>query len=149
MLRVRCQSHVTVDAKGRLALPAALRRAMTEHEVQRLVLTFHKQAIWGWTLDDFERRVESPLSAADPFDQNNMDFVHSVMAPAQDVDIDGQGRIRIPPMLRDLAGVERDVVIHSVLHRIEIWEKSAWEQRFRQSLQRVSERSGMPGGDAR
>ncbi|MFT4625242.1 MAG: MraZ protein [Myxococcota bacterium] len=145
MLRVRCQANATVDAKGRLALPAPIRRALVEAEQDQLVLTFHKGAVWGWTLRDFEERVERPLSDADPFDDQVMDFVHSLLSPAQDVDVDGQGRIRVPPPLRSLAGIERDVVVHSVMHRIEIWDRSAWDQRFKQSLHRTGERSGMPG----
>lgn len=144
MLRVRCQAQVTMDAKGRIALPAQLRRALAESAVDSLVLTFHKGAIWGWTAADFERQVEGPLSEADPFDQEVMDFVHSILAPAQDVDIDAQGRIRIPALLRDLADLQKDLVLSSVLGRIEIWDRGAWEARFRQSLDRRASTSGMP-----
>lgn len=146
MLSIRCQVHATLDAKGRLALPAALRRALGNAEKTALVLTFHKGAVWGWTPDEFEQRVETPLGESDPFDDAVMDFTHSILSPAQDVDIDGQGRIRIPPPLRELAGLERDVVISSVLHRIEIWDRTAWEARFRTSLDRSNQRSGMPKG---
>jgi DNA-binding transcriptional regulator/RsmH inhibitor MraZ len=38
------------------------------------------------------------------------------------------------------------VVVHSVLHRVEIWDRAAWDQRFKQSLHRTAERSGMPRG---
>ena len=145
MLRVRCQANATVDAKGRLALPAPIRRALAQKDESQLVLSFHKGAVWGWTLGDFEQRVERPLADADPFDADVMDFVHSLLSPAQDVDVDAQGRIRIPPPLRDLAGISKDVIVHSVLHRIEIWDRAVWDQRFKQSLHRTAERSGMPG----
>jgi len=144
MLRVRCQARASVDAKGRLALPAVLRRAVSEQNIDSLVLTFHKGAVWGWTQDDFEASVESPLAKADPFDADVMDFVHSILSPAQDVEIDKQGRIRVPPFLRDLAGLGKDVVVSSLLNRIEIWDRETWEARFRQSLDRTAARSGMP-----
>lgn len=144
MLRVRCQARASVDAKGRLALPAVLRRAVSERKVESLVLTFHKGAIWGWTQDDFEKSVETPLAEADPFDADVMDFVHSILSPAQDVEIDKQGRIRVPPLLRDLAGLGKEVVVSSLLNRIEIWDRETWETRFRQSLDRTAARSGMP-----
>jgi MraZ protein len=144
MLRVRCQARASVDAKGRLALPAVLRRAVSEREVESFVLTFHKGAIWGWTQEDFEKSVETPLAEADPFDADVMDFVHSILSPAQDVEIDKQGRIRVPPLLRDLAGLGKEVVVSSLLNRIEIWDRETWETRFRQSLDRTADRSGMP-----
>ena len=145
MLRVRCQANATLDAKGRLALPAPIRRALAEHNEGSLVLTFHKGAIWGWTSRDFEERVERPLAERDVFDEEVLDFTHSLLAPAQDVDVDGSGRIRIPAPLRELAGLSKDVVVSSILHRIEIWDREAWEQRFRASLERTADRSGMPG----
>lgn len=145
MLRVRCQANATLDAKGRMALPAPIRRALGEAGEDQLVLTFHKGAIWGWTARDFEERVERPLAERDPFDTDVMDFAHSLLAPAQDVELDKAGRIRIPAPLRDLAGIEKDVVVNSVLHRVEIWDRETWENRFRTSLDRTAGRSGMPG----
>ena len=145
MLKVRCQAQATLDAKGRLALPAPLRRAMAEQGLTSLVLTFHKGAIWGWSASDFEHKVEDPLSERDPFDDDVIHFVHALLAPAQDVDVDGQGRLRIPPPLRALAGVQREVIINSILDRIEIWDKTVWESRFEESLVRSLTKSGMQG----
>lgn len=148
MLRVRCQANATLDAKGRLALPAPIRRALAENGVEQLVLTFHKGALWGWTARDFEERVERPLAERDPFDTDVMDFAHSILAPAQDVDIDKAGRIRVPAPLRELGGLSKEVVVNSVLHRIEIWDRQAWDDRFRTSLDRTAGRSGMPRKEA-
>ena len=145
MLHVRCQAHATLDDKGRVALPAPLRRALAEAGEAQLVLTFHKGAVWGWRPVDFEREVEAPLSAADPFADDVNDFAHSLLAPAQDVEIDKAGRIRIPPPLRDLAALDRDVVVNSLLNRVEIWDRAAWDDRFKQSLERQKSTSGMPG----
>lgn len=146
MLKVRCQANATVDGKGRLALPAPLRRALGEAGEASLVLTFHKGALWGWLPADFEETVERPMAQADPFADDVMDFQHALLAPAQDVDIDGQGRIRIPSPLRDLATIDKDVVVNSLLNRIEIWDRETWETRFRASLDRASRASGMPRG---
>jgi MraZ protein len=146
MLQVRCQAPATIDAKGRLALPASLRRALTVAGVNALVLTFHRGAIWGWTSDEFERTVERPLADADPFNVQVMDFAHALLAPAQDVEVDKQGRTRIPAPLRALAGLEREVMVNSLVNRIEIWDRASWDARFEESLQRAQSFSGMPRG---
>jgi MraZ protein len=146
MLQVRCQASATVDAKGRVALPAALRRALAVADVHSLVLTFHRGAIWGWTPEEFERTVERPLAGADPFNIEVMDFAHALLAPAQDVEVDKQGRTRIPAPLRALAGLQRDVMINSLVNRIEIWDRTSWDARFAQSLERAQSFSGMPRG---
>lgn len=148
MRRVRCQATATLDAKGRLALPAPIRHGLAEDGVQSLVLSHHKGAIWAWTPQDFEQQVERPLLQADQFDQEVMDFVHAILAPAQDVDVDGAGRIRIPALLRDLAGITREVVVNSVLNRFEIWDKDRWDDRFKQSVDLTSRGSGMPRREA-
>ena len=146
MLQVRCQAAATIDAKGRIALPAALRRALAVADVHSLVLTFHHGAIWGWTPSEFERTVERPLSDADPFNHEVMNFAHALLAPAQDVEVDRQGRARIPAPLRELAGLQREVMINSLVNRIEIWDRVAWKERFQSSLERARSFSGMPRG---
>ncbi|TNE88584.1 MAG: division/cell wall cluster transcriptional repressor MraZ [Deltaproteobacteria bacterium] len=144
MLRVRCQANATLDAKGRLMLPAPLKRAVGVHGVTQLVLTFQKGAVYGWSPDEFEK-IESKVEGLDPFDDEVADFVHAFLSTANDVDIDGQGRIRVPPMLRELAGLDKDVVVNSMLNRIEIWDRETWEGRFKESLGRRAVASGLPG----
>jgi MraZ protein len=145
LIRVRCQQHVTIDAKGRLALPAPIRHALTEQQQGTLVLAYSHGAVWGWTPAHYESEVESRMMSQDPFSPEVMDFAHSLMSTAQDAEIDGQGRIRVPPPLRELAGLEKDCVVHVLLGRIEIWDQAAWNDRFRQSLDRVRGQGGMPG----
>ncbi len=147
MLKVRCQAHATVDAKGRVALPAQLRRALSDAGEGSVVLTYARGALWGWTPGDFEETVERPIASRDPFADDVMDFVHAMLAPAQECEIDGQGRVRIPQPLRELAGIDRDVVVNSMLNRVEIWDRETWDKRFQQSLDRRATASGMPRGE--
>lgn len=144
MLKVRCQVHGTVDAKGRLALPAPLRRALGELGEDQLVFAFYKGAVWGWTPREFEDRVERPQLEVDPFSDQAMVFAHSVLATAQNVEVDKQGRVRLPSPLRERAGLDKDVVVNSLLNRVEIWDRQAWEDRFSTSLDHMSRTSGMP-----
>jgi MraZ protein len=144
VLRVRCQVTATLDDKGRLALPAVLRRALGDAAVESLVLTFHQGAVWGWTPEDFERDIERPLSEQDPFHPQVLQFSRALLAPAQDVEVDRQGRLRVPPMLRELAGLDREVVVNSLVNRIEIWDKVRWEDHFRRCLDAVPGLDGMP-----
>ena len=149
MIRVRCQQNVSIDAKGRLALPAPIRRALADMDQSQLVLTYAPQgAVWAWTPEHYEHKVEQPLLDRDPFATEVLDFAHSMMSTANDVEIDGQGRIRVPPMMRDLAGLSKDCVVHVLLGHIEIWDRKAWEERFQDSLHATrARRSGMPRGE--
>jgi MraZ protein len=143
MLRVRCQASGMLDEKGRLALPAPLRRALAEKSLDMLVFTFYKGAVVGWTEADFEAKVEAPLENADAFKDSVRNFTHALISQAQNVEIDPQGRVRIPQILRDLARLDKEVVICSVLDRVEIWDQHAWDERFREALLKAGD--GLPG----
>lgn len=148
MLKVRCQADAKLDEKGRLALPAALKHAMREEGVTGLVLAYHKGALWGWTPEDFAERIEGPIAARDPFADDVIDMVHALISTAQDVKVDPLGRVLIPQKLRELADLSRDIVVHSVVDRVEIWDAPRWNDRFREALDRRAVASGMPKGSA-
>ncbi len=136
MLKVRCQARATVDAKGRLSLPAPLRRALDVHRVGSLVLCCFRGAVWGWTPEDYEAAVESRMADLDPFEDQVVDFVHAVLAVTEEVTVDRSGRVLIPAEIRELAGITREVRVFSVLDRIEIWDEQRWQERFAEARSR-------------
>jgi MraZ protein len=133
-----------LDEKGRLALPASLRRALAEAGFEALVLMFHAGSVWGWTPRDFASDIEDPLVARDPFDPRVVEFTHAILGTANDVEIDKQGRILIPPTLRSMAGLEREVMFNSLANRVEIWDKSRWDEHFAKCLHAAPTFTGMP-----
>lgn len=145
MLEVRCQARATVDDKGRVSLPAALRHRLEGVGVGSLVLCCYQDAIWGWTPEGYATGVEARLAGLDPFSHPAMDFVHAVLAVAEEVEIDKSGRIRLPPELREMAGITRDVQVFSVVDRIEIWDAGRWQQRFALARERAAALGGLPG----
>ena len=145
VIRVRCQQHVTIDSKGRLALPAPIRRALEDLQQGAMVLAYKAGAVWAWIPEHYEREVEARMMEQDPFSTEVLDFAHSMMSTAQDVELDAQGRVRVPPPLRQLAGLEKECVVHVLLGHVEIWDREAWENRFQESLAKAGTRSGMPG----
>ena len=111
-----------------------------------MVLAYQKGAIWMWTQEVFEKSIEAPLADADPFDEDVMAFAHALLSTATDTEVDGQGRIRLPPHLREYAGISKDVVVHSIVDHVEIWDREAWDRRFEEALHRHRNSSGMPRG---
>lgn len=127
-------------------MPRPIRAALEEDGDPPLVLAFQKGAIWLWTREDFERTIEAPLAAADPFDDDVIAFTHAVLSTATDAEVDGQGRVRLPPHLRGYAKIQKDVVVHSIVDHVEIWDRDAWDRRFEEALKRHGEMSGLPKG---
>lgn len=144
MLKVRCQTRATVDDKGRVSLPAALRRALEVAGASSLVLCAYQGGLWAWTSSDFEQNIESRMDGVDPFGQHAVDFVHAVLAVAEEVEVDKAGRIRLPVELREMAGITKDVHLFSVLDRLEIWDAGRWTDRFSAASERARGLGGMP-----
>ncbi len=112
-----------LDAKGRLAIPARFREALAEGVVLTRgidrCLALYPMAAWR----PLAEKVGS-LPITDPDARN---FRRMVFAEATDLELDGQGRILVPPELRRYAGLEREALIVGVDTAIEIWSPERWQ----------------------
>jgi len=112
----------SLDAKGRLAVPARFRDALAEGVVLTRgidrCLALYPMATW---LPLAERVSALPIT--DPDARN---FRRMVFAEAIDVDLDAQGRVLVPPELRRYAGLEREALVVGVNTAIEIWSPERW-----------------------
>lgn len=140
MLEVRRPSNASLDAKGRLALPAVVRKALDAANIEELVFAPHEESIWVWAPADF-KRLENEVAGADQFDESVQDFVHGFLAMAEQSRIDGAGRVRISADLRDLVGLHKEVKILSVLDRLEIWDRDVWMDRYKAARARAPRRT--------
>ncbi|RDU25273.1 division/cell wall cluster transcriptional repressor MraZ [Anaerosacchariphilus polymeriproducens] len=114
----------TIDAKGRLIVPAKFRDKLGEEFVVTKgldgCLFVYPQEEWKV----FEEKLHSlPLTNKDA-----RKFSRFFLAGAATCEIDKQGRILLPSVLREFAELEKDVVLVGVLGRIEIWSKSKWTE---------------------
>lgn len=113
----------TIDAKGRLFMPAKLREALGDKFVATkgldgCLFVYHPEE---WS------KLEEKMKAL-PFTRSDARaFQRFFFAGATECEVDKQGRILIPGHLRDFAALEKDVIIIGVSTRIEIWNKQAWE----------------------
>lgn len=126
MLGERCQVTTTLDGKGRLALPARLRHRLKDEGIGALVLTCVDGGIRAFTPGYFAERVEGPYMERGPFDADAQAYFHAVLADAEDCSVDSQGRMRIPARLRDEAGLDKEVVVISVMQWLEFWDAEVW-----------------------
>ena len=112
----------TLDAKGRISMPAKLRKDMEETFIVTKgldgCLFAFSQAEWL----NFEEKLKSlPLS-----DKNARNFVRFFLAGATECELDKQGRFLIPTNLRAVAKLEKEAIIIGVGTRLEIWDKNTW-----------------------
>ncbi len=111
----------TLDAKGRLFIPAKLREQLGDSFVVTKgldeCLFAYPQEAW----EKLEQKIRQlPMS-------KSRSLQRFFLSSAADVTVDRQGRIIIPPVLRSYAGLERDVVVIGVGERAELWDARRWD----------------------
>jgi MraZ protein len=112
-----------LDDKGRLALPARFR---PELEGGVVICKGQERCLSIYPAAEFSRVTEG-LKNAPVTDRRVRDYSRVLFASASDETPDGQGRIRIPPMLRDYAGLTKDCVVIGANTRLEVWDSAAWQ----------------------
>ena len=109
----------TIDAKGRLFIPAALRKELgqTFHITvgQDRCLSVYSDESWAAFMDKLKA-----------LSYNEVKKLRALFAYAADCEPDGQGRILIPAKLRGYAALEKDVVITGASKCVELWNPERW-----------------------
>ena len=112
-----------LDDKGRLILPAKFRDELAEGLV---VTRGQERCLYVWSMEEFgrltERMREVPVT-----NKAGRDYVRMFFAGASDEKPDKQGRVTLPPMLREYASLSRDCIVIGAMNRIEIWDAASWQ----------------------
>jgi MraZ protein len=123
----------TVDDKGRVAIPARFREALSGLQEERLVVT--KFVMRGRRcLDVYPltawRLLEQKLLERKGFDPALTSFRNYYVSGAHECQLDVQGRILVPQLLREYAGLGRQATFTGDIDKFRIWDKDAWQQVF-------------------
>ena len=114
----------TIDAKGRLIIPARFRELLGEE----FILTKGLDGCLSiYPLDEWNA-FETKLRALPLTNKNARTFTRFFVAGATNCELDRQGRVLVPQPLREFAGLEKEVVLTGNLNRIEIWSKEKWSE---------------------
>jgi len=134
---------VSIDSKGRLAIPSRFRQQLVEVNAARLVLTLNPldRCLWLYLQLDWEQ-VESKLMELSDFDKESRRTKQMVCGYASDCQLDSQGRILLPMELREYALLQKQVVVLGQGNKFEIWDQARWEQQRDEWLSYVDEADG-------
>jgi MraZ protein len=113
-----------LDEKGRFVLPAKFRE-----ELQNGIVVARSQdrCLTIETVEAFTARTKE-LAQAPMTVRQVREYQRMLAATAFDQVPDKQGRVSIPPNLRDYAGLDKEIVVTGVMNRLEVWDAAAWEQ---------------------
>lgn len=118
---MRGEYRHNIDAKGRMIFPIRLREALGEHAVifrgMDHCLTVFSEEQWN----RLQEKVNAmPISVGRD--------IRRFYAANYELEPDAQGRIVVPPILRQYADLEKEVTIIGMMDRVEIWNTAAWEK---------------------
>lgn len=117
------------DVKGRIMLPAALKKQLSNHLNKSFVI---KRAVFNnclelYPLDQWEGLMEK-VNQLNRFNKKNNDFMRRFTAGVKLLEIDATGRLLIPKDLTNHAKISKEVVVSSVVNILEIWDKVSYEK---------------------
>lgn len=125
------ETAINLDAKGRLAVPKRYRDDLKEQCENRLVLTysaFDSGVLWLYLEKEWQR-VRDEVMALPSLNANHRTLQRRLVGSATAVEPDGTGRILLPPSLREVAGLQKHVVMLGMGSRFEIWDEDVLNQK--------------------
>ena len=136
---------LSVDNKGRLAVPSRYRDRLVGLADGNLILTLNPldRSLWLYPLTEWEL-IEAKLATLSDFNRQGRRAKQMMRGYATDCQMDGQGRILIPQELRNYAGLGKQVVILGQGNKFEIWDEHSWNKLREEWLEDVGTDSGEP-----
>jgi len=125
----RGATKITLDAKGRLAVPARYRERIIARCEGQLVCTIDQdQCLLLYPLPDWED-IERQLMRLPSLNRKARKLQRLMVGYASDLDLDAHGRVLIPRELREYAGLDRQSILIGQGHKFELWDEASWNTR--------------------
>jgi len=128
-----------IDAKGRLSMPASYRAQLQQTKDAPPILTNLQDHLELYPHEDWLEIEERLSQAAASLQPEAQDLQRFMVSGAVEAPIDGQGRILVPPYLRQHAGLEREVAIAGVGRHVELWDRTRFDQHLARTQARLNE----------
>ena len=114
----------TLDAKNRLTVPAKFRATLSEGVVLARGV---EPCVAVWRASDYEDFINNALRNLNAMTPEYRKLQRYYSANAFDVELDGAGRVMVPPALMAHAGLEKDVVVTGAGTSLEVWDRERWK----------------------
>ena len=131
-------SSLALDDKGRMSVPSKHRQRLQQECEGNLVITLDPDlCLLIYPLPAWEA-VEEKINALSSTNRNSRGLKRMLLGHAEDCQIDKSGRVLIPPMLRNYAQLDKQVVLVGQGKKFELWDAQAWEKQ-REDWQKFQE----------
>ena len=125
-----------VDAKGRLMVPAAIKKQLVPILQEGFVLkrSVFQPCLELYPMEQWNKLMEN-MNGLNRFQKRNNDFIRRFTAGVKMVEVDTNGRLLIPKDLTSFAGIKKDIVLSSAINIVEIWDKEKYEKAIDESAE--------------
>jgi len=122
-------SNCNVDAKGRFAMPTKYRETFTDTADGKCVITIDTEddCLLLYPLPVWEE-IEAKLEALPSLNRKVRRIQRLLIGHASEIEIDAQGRVLLPPILRQFAGVDKKLVLVGQGKKFELWSENKWAE---------------------
>jgi len=129
-------NNVSLDAKGRLALPTRYRDLVEERCAGQLIVTIdtEERCLLIYPIQDWEA-LEKDLARLPSFNKAARRVQRLLVGHATDVELDMNGRLLVPPPLRQFASLDKKAVLIGQGRKFELWGEETWQVRRDQWLE--------------
>lgn len=130
------ETAITIDDKGRLAVPTAYRELVARECANRLVVTYNpyeQGCLWLYPVAAWEQ-VRDQVNALPNAKKVHRALQLKLVGAATFVDVDGNGRLLLPASHRNAAGIEKKAVLLGMGGRFELWSEQAHLAQIRQTI---------------
>lgn len=136
---------INLDAKGRLAIPTKYRETLAELCGARLVVTvdMEDRCLLVYPLNEWEV-IQNKIAELPNMNPVVRRMQRMLIGHANDVELDGSGRILLPQPLREYAGLDKEVVLMGQGKKLELWSKSEWDDRRNEYLDAAKQSEPLP-----
>jgi MraZ protein len=135
-----------LDDKGRFFIPSAIRELLDKGKPDQtksvMFVRGQTECLWLYSLQDWEQKLARARETLDD-DQSRL-FMHFIVSETTASEIDRSGRICVPRRLRELSGIEDEIVVIGMYDRLEIWSQEEWtsylarmEEKYETSLNKI------------
>ena len=116
-----------LDAKGRIMLPAGLKRQIAPEAQDKFVVNRGFEKCFMLYPSNEWESITAEINKLNIYNKKNREFVRHFFRGATELKLDGTGRLLIPKRMLEYADIKKDLILFAYLDRIEAWDKDAYE----------------------
>ncbi len=122
-------SHpVSVDAKGRVNIPARYREHLSATYGDQVILISKDGCIFVYPVQEWKRKFSEKLEELSTSSKEVRRTLRRLYGRAESCEFDRQGRILLPAKLRASSSIEKEAIVAGIENRLEIWGKAKWNE---------------------